>query len=116
MSAEHINAGKLRVLAVTTPKRIEMLPDVPTVGESGYKDHEVDAWYASFAPEKTPKATITQLVDWFTAATQLPTVKAKLAAQGLYSVGTCGAEFGDYLRKQYDEYRRVIREAKITAG
>jgi tripartite-type tricarboxylate transporter receptor subunit TctC len=114
--AEHIKAGKLRALAVTTPKRLETLPDVPTIGESGYKDHEVDAWYASFAPAKTPQAAITQLVGWFTAATQVPEVKARLAVQGLHSVGTCGAEFGEYLRKQYDAYGRVIREAKIAGG
>jgi tripartite-type tricarboxylate transporter receptor subunit TctC len=113
--AEHIKAGKMRALAVTTPKRTEMLPDVPTIAEFGYKDHEVDAWYASFAPEKTPKETIIQLVGWFTAATQIPEVRAKLAIQGLYPVGTCGAEFGDYLRKQYEEYGRVIREANIKA-
>ena len=113
--AEHIKAGKLRALAVTTLGRIEMLPAVPTIGESGYKDHEVEAWYASFAPATTPKGTITQLADWFTAATNVPDVKAKLVVQGVYPVGTCGADFGDYLRKQYDEYGRVIRAANIKA-
>ena len=58
---------------------------------------------------------VTQLVGWFTAATEVPEVKAKLAIQGLYPVGKCGTEFGDYLRKQYDEYGRVIREAHIKA-
>jgi len=111
--AEHLKAGKLRALAVTTRTRIEPLPDVPTVAEAGYKDHEVDAWYATFAPAKTPKETITQIAGWFTAALHAPEVKSKLVAQGLYPVGTCGAEFGAYLRKQYDEYGRIIREANI---
>ena len=113
--AEHMKAGKLRALAVTTPNRIEMLPDVPTIAESGHKDHEVDAWYASFAPQKTSHQMVTQLVGWCRAATEAPEVKAKLAIQGLYPVGKCGTEFGDYLRKQYDEYGRVIRESNIKA-
>jgi hypothetical protein len=58
---------------------------------------------------------VSQLVGWFTAALQVPHVKAKLAVQGLYSVGICGADFGAFFRKQYDSYRRAIREANIKA-
>jgi len=113
--AEHVRAGKLRALAVATRTRIEPLPDVPTVAEAGYRDYEVDAWYGAFAPEKTPKETVSQLAGWFTTATQVPEVRAKLAIQGLHPVGQCGAEFGAYLRKQYDEYGRIIRETNIKA-
>jgi tripartite-type tricarboxylate transporter receptor subunit TctC len=113
--AEHVKAGKMRALAATTPARIAGLPDVHTIAEAGYKEHEVDAWYAAFAPEKTPKDTIAQLAGWFTAAMDVPEVKAKLVVPGLYPVGTCGAEFAAYLRKQYDEYGRIIREANIKA-
>jgi tripartite-type tricarboxylate transporter receptor subunit TctC len=113
--AEQLKAGKLRALAVATPTRIEPLPDVPTVAASGYKEYEVAAWYGTFAPEKTPKETIDQLAGWFTAALQAPEVKQKLVLQGLYPVGTCGADFGAYLRKQYDEYGLIIREASIKA-
>jgi len=89
------------------------LPDVPTVAESGYKDVEADAWFGAFAPAKTPAATILQIEGWLTAAMQVPDVKAKLVAQGLYPVGTCGADFASYLRKQYDTNGRIIREANI---
>jgi tripartite-type tricarboxylate transporter receptor subunit TctC len=67
------------------------------------------------APAKTAKETVSQLAAWFTAATQVPEVKAKLIGQGLYPIGMCGAEFGALLRKQYEEYGRVIREANIKA-
>ena len=67
------------------------------------------------APAKTPKETISQLAGWFTAAMQVPEVKAKIATQEVYPVGMCGAEFGAFLRKQYDDYGRVIREANIKA-
>ena len=56
---------------------------------------------------------VSQLVGWFTAALQVPEVKAKLAVQGLYPVGKCGADFGAFIRKQYDDYGRAIREANI---
>jgi tripartite-type tricarboxylate transporter receptor subunit TctC len=56
---------------------------------------------------------VSQLVGWFTAALQVPEVKTKLAIQGLYPVGICGADFGAFIRKQYDDYGRAIREANI---
>jgi tripartite-type tricarboxylate transporter receptor subunit TctC len=114
-AAEHLKAGKLRALAIAARTRIEVLPDVPTVAESGYKDSEADLWYGVAAPTKTPKETVSQLAGWFTAALQVADVKAKLAVQGFYPVGMCGAEFGAYVRKQHDEFGRVIRESNIRA-
>jgi tripartite-type tricarboxylate transporter receptor subunit TctC len=112
--AEQLKAGKLRALATASQTRIEPLSDVPTVAESGYKDYEINMWYGVVAPAKTPKERISQLAGWFAAAMKVPEVKAKLAVQGLYPVGICGADFGALIRKQYDEYG-VIREANIKA-
>ena len=112
--AEHIKAGRLRAIAATTGKRIDSLPEVPTVGET-YNDYEVDFWWGLFAPAKTPKEMVLQYADWFTAAMSAPEVKAKLGAQGFIPVGSCGADFTAFLRKQYDHYGRVIREANIKA-
>jgi tripartite-type tricarboxylate transporter receptor subunit TctC len=111
--SEHLNAGTLRALAATS--RIESLPDVPTIVASGYADYEMDSWIGLLAPVKTPKEAITQIAGRFTAALLAPGVREKLAAQGQYPVGMCGADFGAFLRKQYDEYGRVIREANIKA-
>jgi tripartite-type tricarboxylate transporter receptor subunit TctC len=113
--AEQLNAGRLRALVTTSRTRIEPLPEVPTVAESGYNNYEVDYWLGLFAPAKTPKDTLSQLADWFIAAMQAPEVKSKLVAQGLYPVGMCGVEFVAFLRKQYDDLGNVIREAKIKA-
>jgi tripartite-type tricarboxylate transporter receptor subunit TctC len=113
--AEHLSAGTLRALATSSRTRIEPLLDLPTVAESGYKDYEVDFWWSLFAPAKTPKEIVSQLAEWFTAAMQAPEVKAKLIAQGFAPVGMCGADFAALLRRQYDEYGRVIREANIKA-
>jgi tripartite-type tricarboxylate transporter receptor subunit TctC len=110
---EQLKAGRLRALATTWRTRIGPLPEVPTVEESGYGDYEADAWWGLFAPAQTPKETVSQLAGWFTAALQAPDIKPKLAVQGFYPVGMCGADFGALIRKQYDEYGRAIREANI---
>ena len=110
---EHIKAGKLRALATTMPARIDQLPDVPTVAESGYKDFVAEFFVGLIAPAKTPKGTVSQIAAMFTTAMQPPDIKAKLAALGLFPNGTCGADFGAILHKDYEEYGRVIREANI---
>ena len=88
---------------------------LPTVAESGYPDYEVDFWWGLFAPANTPKQTLAQLARWFNEALRAPEVKAKLDAQGFSAVGMCGAEFAALLRRQFDEYGRVIREANIKS-
>jgi tripartite-type tricarboxylate transporter receptor subunit TctC len=114
-AVEQLKAGKLRALATLSRMRIEPLPDVPTVAESGYNDYQVEVWYGLFVPAKTPKETVSKLASWFATALQVPELKAQLAVQGLYPVGTCGAEFSAYIRKQYDDYGRAIRQANIKA-
>jgi tripartite-type tricarboxylate transporter receptor subunit TctC len=110
---EQVGSGMLRALAVTTSRRLEPLPDVPTVAESGYKGYDVEVWFGLLAPAKTPKEQVAQLADWFTAAMQAPEVKQKLIGLGLYPVGTCGADYAAYIRSQYDDYRDVIKAANI---
>jgi tripartite-type tricarboxylate transporter receptor subunit TctC len=108
-------AGKLRVLAIASQKRINALPDVPTIAESGYKDIDADFWYGLVAPARTAKDRLAQLAGWFSTAVQSPEIKPKLAVLGHDPVGMCGADFGALIRKQYDDYGRIIREANIKA-
>jgi hypothetical protein len=89
--SEQVNAGKLRALATGSPTRIEPLPDVPTVAESGYPDYEVDQWFGLWAPAKTPKEAVSQLAGWFNAALHTLEIKQKLVVQGLFPVGGCVA-------------------------
>src|SRR4051794_12032066 len=112
---EPVRSGRLRALAVASLTRIEQLPEAPTVAESGFKDYEADLWYGVVAPAKTPKETIEQLAGWFSAAIQVPEIKLKLLAQGLFPVGSCGAGFGEFLRKEYDDFGVAIRAANIRA-
>jgi tripartite-type tricarboxylate transporter receptor subunit TctC len=111
--AEQLKAGKLRALATGSPARIEALPEVPTVAESGYPGFEVDVWWGVFAPAATPKEIVSRLSASFAAAVKAPEIKAKLITLGFYPVGMCGADFAAYLRRLYDEYGRIIRESNI---
>jgi tripartite-type tricarboxylate transporter receptor subunit TctC len=111
--AEQVKTGKLRALATTLRARIEELPDVPTVAESGFRDFETETWIGLVAPPKTPKDVVAQLASWTEAALGAAEVKAKLRAVGLFPVGLCGSDFRAYLHKQYDEYDRVIRASNI---
>jgi tripartite-type tricarboxylate transporter receptor subunit TctC len=112
---EQLSSGKLRALAATSASRIEPLPNVPTVAEAGYAGYDVQVWFGMAAPAKTPKDKLSELAGWFTAAMQAPDVKPKLIALGLYPVGMCGADFTAHMRKQSEDYARIIREANIKA-
>jgi len=114
-ASELLRAGKLRALATASRKRIDTLPDVPTIIESGYRDFEVDVWLGLVAPAKTPAATISQITAWFTAALDAPAIKSKLAELESYAVARCGKDFASYIGKQYDETGRIIRDANIKA-
>jgi tripartite-type tricarboxylate transporter receptor subunit TctC len=106
-----LKSGELRALAATTPARIEPLPDLPTVAEAGYGEYGFDLWMGMVAPAHTPPEMISVLSGWFTAALRQPDTKERLASQGVYPSAVCGAEFGAFLRKEYDAYGRIIRDA-----
>jgi tripartite-type tricarboxylate transporter receptor subunit TctC len=110
-----LGAGKMRALATMAPRRIEPLPELPTVAESGYPEFETDVWFGLVAPAKTPKETVAQLIDWFGTALAAPEVKAKLVPLALYTDGRCGTDFAAHIRRQADLYTRLIRELGIKA-
>jgi len=108
-----LQSGTLRALVTASHARAEPLPDVPTLAETGLSKYDADIFYGTVAPAKTPPEAISQLVGLFSAALKAPDMKPKLAKQGLFPVGMCGAQFGAFLRKQVDEYTRIIQEAGI---
>jgi tripartite-type tricarboxylate transporter receptor subunit TctC len=110
-----LKAGTLRALVTTASKRVDALPDVPTLSETGIVKYEIDIFYGIVAPAKTPEAKVKQLTAWFTAALKAPDVQPKLARQGLFPVGLCGAPFGDFMRTHVAEYTRIIKESGIGA-
>jgi tripartite-type tricarboxylate transporter receptor subunit TctC len=110
---EYLKDGRLRPLATASRRRIDTLPDVPTIAESGFADYDAEVRLWLLAPAATPKETISQLAGWFTAAMNAPEVKPKLVAEQLHPVGMCGADAAVFLRKQYEDIGRVIRDANI---
>jgi tripartite-type tricarboxylate transporter receptor subunit TctC len=110
-----LRSGAVWALATGSRTRMETFPDVPTIDESGYKGFEADIWYGLFAPAGTPPDVTARLAQWFTAGLSDAEVKARLATEGLRPVGQCGRPFADQVRKDYDEFGRVIRAANIKA-
>jgi tripartite-type tricarboxylate transporter receptor subunit TctC len=113
--AEHLASGQLRALATTARERIDTLPDVRTVAEFGYPDYAINGWVGIVAPAHTPPDITAHLIALFRDALRAPDVKDKLRLQGLYPVDLCGADFGRFLREEYDKYGRAIREGNIKA-
>lgn len=112
--APQLSAGKLRPLATTSAKRIDPLPDLPTVTELGYP-LEATAWFGIAAPARTPPQVVDAIGAWFVAALNAPEVRPVLTTQGLYPVGTCGAQFAGFLRAEFEASEKTVRDAGIKA-
>jgi tripartite-type tricarboxylate transporter receptor subunit TctC len=112
--APQLQGGQLRPLAIASPKRMDVLPDVPTLAEAGHPGLEFDIWFGVVAPAKTPKPMTDELIASFGAALQDANVKARLNDIRMMPVGRCGADFAAHLRREFDAFGRIIRDAKIT--
>ena len=109
----HVEAGKLRALAVTGPARIPTYPNVPTVAESGYPGFEASNWYAFVAPGKTPPEILDYWNRELNKVLRDPQVKAELAKHGLDPAPGTRDELARYIDKETETWGRVVREAKI---
>jgi tripartite-type tricarboxylate transporter receptor subunit TctC len=105
--------GAARVLAVASTRRVDPLPDVPTLEELGFRDVDGDPWLGLLAPARTPPATTARLAALFLDALRAPEVRARLAELGLRPIGTSGAEFATFIRRQSDAYARIVRDMGI---
>jgi tripartite-type tricarboxylate transporter receptor subunit TctC len=111
----HVDAGKLRALAVTTSQRSASLPGVPTVAESGFAGFDAPAWWAVLAPAKTPVEIVERVNAEINAALKTPEVADKLAAQGIVvNVGTPAAAQA-FVEKQLDTWSQVVKANGIKA-
>jgi tripartite-type tricarboxylate transporter receptor subunit TctC len=108
-----LQTGKLRALATTSAARVPVLPSVPTVIESGYKNVEAEFYGGVVAPAKTPQTTVKQLIHWFSDAIKTPKIKAKFTSLGFIPGGACGADFGAIIHEDYHNYGRTIRDAHL---
>jgi tripartite-type tricarboxylate transporter receptor subunit TctC len=113
--AAFLSSGKLRALAVTSPKRSPLLPEVPTLGESGVKGYEADVWYAVFAPAGTPPAVIRQLHGAFKRAAEVEAFRKRATGEGLVVTLDGPEETALIVRAEEAKWRRVVKEQSIKA-
>ncbi len=108
-----VTTGKLRAIAVTSPKRVDSLPDIPTVAEQGFPDYEAMNWYAFVAPPKTPAGVVEKLNRAVVAALKDPATIARLKNMGIYTDPSTPQEMYDYVQKQYDIWGKVVSQVKF---
>lgn len=111
----HIASGKLRALAVTTARRSQALPDVPTVAEAGIRGYEVSPWFAVFVPAKTPKPVVVRLHAEITGALRLPDVRERFASIGAEPIGSSPEELAAHLKSEMARWAGIIRDRGIKA-
>ncbi len=111
-----IKAGKLRGLAVTSPKRAAFMPEMPTVIEAGVPDFEVVLWTSLFAPAGTPPAIVRRLQGEIAKIVQLPEIRERMTAIGIDPIGGSPEELASQLRADLERWTRVARTAGVKAN
>jgi tripartite-type tricarboxylate transporter receptor subunit TctC len=110
-----IQGGKLIPIAMSSAKRSRSLPDVPTVIESGLPGFEAGSWFGFFAPKGTPEPVIAQLNRTVNEILVIPSIEKQMIAQGADPVGGTPAEFGQFVQREFEKWKLVVRESGATA-
>jgi tripartite-type tricarboxylate transporter receptor subunit TctC len=111
----HVQAGRLRALALMSPERSAAYPDVPTMREQGLSGLEVQTWYGAFAPAGTPPAAVSKINAELDAALRDPQVRSVLEKQAMTPVGGPPRRLGDLVKKELPRWKRVVSAAGIKA-
>ena len=109
----HVKAGRLRAMGVSSLKRVPQLPDLPTISEAGVPGYEFSAWFGMVAPAKVAPAVITRLHDTVTRALRSPETATQFETQGAIALGNTPAEFGAYIKREYDSNARIVKVAGL---
>ena len=115
-SMPFIKQGKMRALAVTTKERSPILPDLPTIHESGVPGYDKGAWYGLFAPAAVPAPIVAHVYQSVAKVLKDPDTGKRLANEGAVAVGNPPEEFGPFVRAEIDEWAKLIREMKLVAS
>ena len=110
-----IKNGQLRALAVSSPKRLGALPDLPTVAEAGYKDFEADQWYGVVAPAGTPKDIVNKLNAQINLALGSGELKTRLNNEGAIATPTTPEAFGQHIVREIARWKPVIQSGRVKA-
>src|SRR6267378_273613 len=109
-----IRGGKLRALAVASDKRVAALPELPTIGESGYPGFEAWAWQGFVAPAGTPRTVVMKLNAEFARVMADPAIRQRLSESGFEPRTSTPEEFGAYLKSEIAKWAQVIRDSRIS--
>jgi len=112
----HVKAGRLRALATTGEKRSQIVPDVPTVSESGVPGYVVTSYYGILVPAGTPATVIARLNAEIVKAMGAPEMHDRLAAQGADPTSSTPEQFGAFLQSEIDKWARVVESAHIESN
>jgi len=113
-SAGHLEAGRLRAIAVSTTKRVSSMPNVPTVAESGVPGYDSGVWYGMLAPKGTPREVIARLNEEFRKVLADPAIRGFLTKSGVDPDGGTPEELGKYMRSELAKWAKVVKAANIT--
>jgi tripartite-type tricarboxylate transporter receptor subunit TctC len=111
----HVKAGKLRVVAVGTSRRLHSIPEAPTVAEQGYPGFETSQWYGLNAPAHTPEPIIRRLSEEAAKAAKSPLVQERFKPDDAEAVGSTPAEYAVFIKKEQERWSKVVRTAAIKA-
>jgi tripartite-type tricarboxylate transporter receptor subunit TctC len=112
----HIQEGSLRSLVLTSKKRSQKLPDIPTAAEAGYPILEGDQWVGVLVPAGTPEEIVSLLHRSIVDITRLPDVKERLSALDFYDIQSTPEEFAERIKVELESWRRVVQTAHINPG
>ena len=107
----HARAGKLRAIAVSTPKRSAQAPELPTIAEAGVPGYDVTNWVGMFAPAATPRAIVTKLNREIVAILEAPDMKERFRTQGVDLAGSTPEAFAAFIRAELAKWRKVVKES-----
>ncbi len=111
---QHVRNGTLRVIAVTTEKRLPDLPEVPTIAELGYPAYEISSWQGVFAPAGTPKDIVGKLNREIVAMLKTPDVHARITKEGAIPIGSSPEEFSARFKNEVEKWARVVKSAGLA--
>lgn len=108
-----VKSDRMRALAVTTKQRSPLLPDLPTIDESGVRGYDKSAWFALFAPAAVPEPVVTRVYQAVARVLKNPDIAKRLAAEGATAGGQPPAEFDAFVRSELATWRKLIQEMKL---
>src|SRR5215467_4458658 len=110
---QHVKAGRLRAIAVTTDKRLPYLPDVPTIAEAGFPGFEISSWQGMFAPAGTPKAVVGKINSELVRMLETPEIRRRISQEGVDPIGSTPEQFAERVKSEIAKWSDVIKASGI---